>query len=89
MCSNPLDPYFYYLCNARIFSLHVHFLYFQVAEHLVSNVRDQCTIQELPHADRKQMEIETEKLNAKLEHVKIQNSLLEMNANEMKTHCER
>ncbi|KAI5706184.1 hypothetical protein M8J75_005634 [Diaphorina citri] len=61
----------------------------QVAEHLVSNVRDQCTIQELPHADRKQMEIETEKLNAKLEHVKIQNSLLEMNANEMKTHCER
>uniref|UniRef100_A0A8D9B894 Colorectal mutant cancer protein n=1 Tax=Cacopsylla melanoneura TaxID=428564 RepID=A0A8D9B894_9HEMI len=56
----------------------------QVAEHLVSNLRDQCSLH-----DRKHMEIETEKLNARLEHVKIQNSLLELNVEELKTHCER
>nr|XP_018904606.1 PREDICTED: colorectal mutant cancer protein [Bemisia tabaci] len=59
----------------------------EVAEHLVSDLKENCDIQELK--EKHELEVEMERLNAKLEHIRSQNALLQLNFDESKSHCTR
>lgn len=57
-----------------------------VAEHLVSDLLEQSNIQEL---NGKQFEVETERLNSRLEHARANNALLALTLDESKAQCDR
>uniref|UniRef100_A0A1B6E8N5 EF-hand domain-containing protein n=1 Tax=Clastoptera arizonana TaxID=38151 RepID=A0A1B6E8N5_9HEMI len=61
----------------------------QVAEQLVSELQDECDLQDLSKRDRKQLELENEKLNSRLENVRANNTVLQLTLDETKTQCER
>lgn len=61
----------------------------EVAEQLVSELQEECDLQELSKHDRKQLEIETERLSSRLEHARAQNTVLQLTLEETKNHCER
>lgn len=55
-----------------------------VAEHLVGDILRQCD-----QPERQALEMELRRINAKLEHVKAQNSVLVLTLSETKEHCDR
>lgn len=57
-----------------------------VAEHLVSDLLEQSNLQEL---NGKQFEVETERLNSRLEHARANNALLALTLDESKAQCDR
>lgn len=64
----------------------------KVAEHLVSDLQEESDLQELSRGDvlsRKQHELETERLNSRLEHVRAQNTVLSLTLEECKAQCDR
>lgn len=64
----------------------------KVAEHLVSDMQEESDLQELSRGDvfsRKQHELETERLNGRLEHVRAQNTVLALTLEECKAQCDR
>ncbi|KAG8290849.1 hypothetical protein J6590_074099 [Homalodisca vitripennis] len=61
----------------------------EVAEQLVSELQEECDQQELSLRDRRQLELETERLSARLEHSRSQVNVLQLTLDESKSHCER
>lgn len=72
----------------------------KVVEHLVQHIQEESNTQEIFHAisssgsqisDYKirEFEVETERLNSKIEHLKSQNDLLTLTLEESKTNCDR
>ncbi|CAK9807668.1 Colorectal mutant cancer protein [Anthophora quadrimaculata] len=59
-----------------------------VAEHLVSDLLDHSNIQEL-NGSEKQFEVETERLNSRLEHARANNAVLALTLHESKAQCDR
>ncbi|XP_044010602.1 colorectal mutant cancer protein isoform X2 [Aphidius gifuensis] len=59
-----------------------------VAEHLVSDLLEQSNIQEL-NGSEQQFEIETERLNSKLEHSRANNAVLALTLHESKAQCDK
>lgn len=59
-----------------------------VAEHLVSNLLEQSNIQEL-NGSEQQFEVETERLNSKLEHSRANNAVLALTLHESKAQCDK
>lgn len=63
-----------------------------MAEHLVSDLQEESNLQEFNRGDmlsRKQLELETERLNCRLEHVRAQNTVLALNLEECKAQCDK
>lgn len=56
-----------------------------VAEHLVGDILRQCDMQ----PEKQALEMELRRINAKLEHVKAQNTVLALTLSETKEHCDR
>lgn len=56
-----------------------------VAEHLVGDILRQCDAQ----PEKQALEMELRRINAKLEHVKAQNTVLALTLSETKEHCDR
>ena len=61
----------------------------EVAEQLVSELQEECDLQELSKHDRRQLEFETERLSSRLEHARAHNTVLQLTLEETKNHCER
>ncbi|XP_076394870.1 colorectal mutant cancer protein isoform X2 [Megachile rotundata] len=59
-----------------------------VAEHLVSDLLEHSNIQEL-NGSEKQFEVETERLNSRLEHARANNAVLALTLHESKAQCDR
>ncbi|XP_066598786.1 colorectal mutant cancer protein isoform X1 [Prorops nasuta] len=59
-----------------------------VAEHLVSDLLEQSNLQELNGSER-QFEVETERLNSRLEHARANNAVLALTLHESKAQCDR
>ncbi|XP_047351396.1 colorectal mutant cancer protein isoform X2 [Vespa velutina] len=59
-----------------------------VAEHLVSDLLEQSNLQEL-NGSEKQFEVETERLNSRLEHARANNAVLALTLHESKAQCDR
>ncbi|KAG9428298.1 Colorectal mutant cancer protein [Apis mellifera carnica] len=59
-----------------------------VAEHLVSDLLEHSNIQEL-NGSEKQFEVETERLNSRLEHARTNNAVLALTLHESKAQCDR
>ncbi|XP_048513861.1 colorectal mutant cancer protein isoform X3 [Athalia rosae] len=59
-----------------------------VAEHLVSDLMEQSNLQEL-NGSEQQFEVETERLNSRLEHAKANNAVLALTLHESKAQCDR
>lgn len=59
-----------------------------VAEHLVSDLLEQSNLQELNGSER-QFEVETERLNSRLEHARANNAVLALTLQESKAQCDR
>lgn len=59
-----------------------------VAEHLVSDLLEHSNLQEL-NGSVKQFEIETERLNSRLEHARANNAVLALTLHESKAQCDR
>ncbi|XP_034948586.1 LOW QUALITY PROTEIN: colorectal mutant cancer protein [Chelonus insularis] len=59
-----------------------------IAEHLVSDLLEQSNIQEL-NGSEKQFEVETERLNSRLEHARANNTVLALTLHESKAQCDR
>ncbi|XP_046432887.1 colorectal mutant cancer protein isoform X2 [Neodiprion fabricii] len=59
-----------------------------VAEHLVSDLMEQSNLQEL-NGSEKQFEVETERLNSRLEHARANNAVLALTLHESKAQCDR
>ncbi|KAF2356534.1 Usher syndrome type-1C protein-binding protein 1 PDZ domain, partial [Trinorchestia longiramus] len=71
-----------------------------VAEQLIASLNEESQSQELfyalataggtlvPHERLKEYEVEVERLNAKLDHLKAQNDVLSITLNESKAHCD-
>lgn len=55
-----------------------------VAEHLVGDILRQCD-----QPEKQALELELRRVNAKLEHVKAQNTVLALTLTETKEHCDR
>ncbi|XP_066248509.1 colorectal mutant cancer protein isoform X1 [Euwallacea similis] len=56
-----------------------------VAEHIVGDILRQCDVS----SEKQILELETRKINAKLEHARSQNTVLALTLNETKAHCDR
>ena len=72
----------------------------KVAEHLVQNLQESSSLQEISHslytsgnpiseAKIREFEIEFERLNSKIEHLKSQNDLVTLTLEESKAHSDR
>lgn len=64
----------------------------KVAEHLVSELQEESDLQELSRGDvlsKKQLELETERLTSRLEHVRAQNTVLALTLEECKAQCNK
>lgn len=72
----------------------------KVVEHLVQHMQEESNTQEICHAlcssgshvsenKIREFEVETERLNSKIEHLKSQNDLLSLTLEESKTQCDR
>ena len=59
-----------------------------VAEHLVSDLLEHSNLQEL-NGSEKQFEVETERLNSRLEHARANNAVLALTLHESKAQCDR
>ncbi|XP_057320463.1 colorectal mutant cancer protein [Microplitis mediator] len=59
-----------------------------IAEHLVSDLLEQSNIQEL-NGSEEQFEVETERLNSRLEHARANNAVLALTLHESKAQCDR
>ena len=59
-----------------------------IAEHLVSDLLEQSNLQEL-NGSEKQFEVETERLNSRLEHARASNAVLALTLQESKAQCDR
>ncbi|XP_043268351.1 colorectal mutant cancer protein [Venturia canescens] len=59
-----------------------------VAEHLVSDLMEQSNLQEL-NGSEKQFEVETERLNSRLEHSRANNAVLALTLQESKAQCDK
>ncbi|XP_053977947.1 colorectal mutant cancer protein isoform X2 [Hylaeus volcanicus] len=59
-----------------------------VAEHLVSDLLEHSNLQELNGSER-QFEVETERLNSRLEHARANNAVLALTLHESKAQCDR
>ncbi|XP_063979166.1 colorectal mutant cancer protein isoform X1 [Diachasmimorpha longicaudata] len=59
-----------------------------VAEHLVSDLLDHSNLHEL-NGSEKQFEVETERLNSRLEHARANNAVLALTLHESKAQCDR
>lgn len=55
----------------------------------MSELQDECDLQDMSKRDRKQLELETEKLNSRLENARANNTVLQLTLDETKTQCER
>lgn len=60
-----------------------------MAEQLVSELQEECDQQELGRRDRRQLELEAERLSARLEHARSQVTVLQLTLDETKSQCER
>lgn len=60
-----------------------------MAEQLVSELQEECDLQELSTQDRRHLELELERLTARLEHSRSQTNVLQLSLDETKATCER
>ncbi|GAB6027868.1 hypothetical protein CHUAL_002085 [Chamberlinius hualienensis] len=72
----------------------------KMAEHLVQHVKEESNAQEIVNAISssgsqisdgvvREFELEMERMNSRLDHIKSQNDLLSLNLEESKSHCDR